>query len=52
MFSFNSRTKLRKGLISYYKKSGITYLKIHVDANQLEILRNFEEEINSIVRGI
>jgi hypothetical protein len=51
MFSFNSRTKLKKGLISYYKTSGITCLKIHVDANHLEILRNFEEEINSVVRG-
>jgi hypothetical protein len=52
MFSFNSRTKLKKGLISYYKTCGITYLKIHVDANQLEILRIFfGKEINSVVRG-
>jgi len=51
MFSFNSRTKLKKSLIPYYKTSGITCLKIHVDANHLEILRNFEEGINSIMRG-
>jgi hypothetical protein len=31
VFFFNPRTKLRKGLIYYYKKSGITCLKKHVD---------------------
>jgi hypothetical protein len=42
---------LRKHLISYYKTSGITCLKKHVDAYHLEILGNFEEKVNFVMKG-
>jgi len=42
---------LRKHLISYYKTSGITCLKKHVDAYHLEILRKFEKEVNFVMKG-
>jgi len=48
VFSFNPRTKLRKGLIYYYKRSGITCLKKHVD--HFKILNFFEEEVNYATR--
>jgi hypothetical protein len=38
LFSSNSRMKLRKGLISYYKISGITCLRKYVDVVCLENL--------------
>jgi hypothetical protein len=38
LFSLNSRMKLRKGLVSYYKISGITCLRKHVDVDHLENL--------------
>jgi len=37
---FNPRKKLRKGLIFYYKTSGITCLRKHIDANHsIELLK-------------
>jgi hypothetical protein len=41
------RTRLRKGLVSYFKSNGIIVLKKHVDANHNLIARNFEEEVNN-----
>jgi hypothetical protein len=38
LFSFNSRMKLRKGLVSYYKISGITCFFKHVDVDHLKNL--------------
>ncbi len=43
----NSRKKLRKGLISYYKTSGITCLHKHFDVEHLVIYKKFQEEINN-----
>jgi hypothetical protein len=43
----NSRKHLRKGLITYYKISGITCLQKHLDANHSAIYKRFQEEINN-----
>jgi hypothetical protein len=43
----NSRKQLRKGLVTYYKTSGITCLHKHFDANHLTIYKKFQEEINN-----
>jgi len=43
----NSRTKERRGLITYYKTYGITTLKKHVDANHYVIAKKFQKEINN-----
>jgi hypothetical protein len=43
----NSRTKERRGLITYYKTYGITALKKHVDANHYVIAKKFQKEINN-----
>jgi hypothetical protein len=43
--------KLRKGLIRYYKTSGITYLKKHVDEKHSKISNSFEREMKSIMKG-
>jgi hypothetical protein len=42
LFSFNQKTKLKKSLISYYKTSGITYLRKHIDANHSKKSRRSE----------
>jgi hypothetical protein len=39
-----------KGLILYYKTSGITCLKNHVDVDHSIIFKNVEE-VNSLVKG-
>jgi len=49
---FNPRTKERKGIITHYKKSGITALKKHVDANHAMLAKKIEEEINSPLRNV
>jgi hypothetical protein len=38
VIGINTRTRARKGLISYYKTNGITFHKKHVDANHYSIL--------------
>jgi hypothetical protein len=43
----NSKKHLRKGLITYYKISGITCLQKHLDANHSTIYKRFQEEINN-----
>jgi hypothetical protein len=43
VIGINPRTQMRKGLISYYKTNGITFLKKHVDANHFFITQMFEE---------
>jgi len=43
----NSRTKERKGLITYYKTYGIIALKKHVDANHYVIAKKIQKEINN-----
>jgi hypothetical protein len=43
--------KLRKGLMFYYKISGITYLRKHVDENHSKNFNSFEREVKSIMKG-
>ncbi len=43
----NSKTKERRGLITYYETYGITDLKTRVDANHFVIAKKFENEINN-----
>ncbi len=51
VIGINSRTQAKKGLISYYKKNGITSLKKHVDVEHIVIAKLFEEEVNSLLKG-
>jgi hypothetical protein len=51
VFLYNLKTKLKKGLIFYYKTSGITCLKKDVDVDYSKKLRKFEEEVNLIMKG-
>jgi hypothetical protein len=44
------RTKLRKGLISYYEINGISTLKKHVDAKRSLLVKKFDKKGNSLVR--
>ncbi len=46
VLSFNQKTKLKKSLISYYKTSGITYLRKYIDANHSKKIKTFQEEVN------
>ncbi len=43
----NPRTKLNKGLISYYKTNGILTLKKHVDVKHNLLAKKLDEEMNS-----
>jgi hypothetical protein len=43
----NSRKKIRKGLITYYKTSGITCLQKNLDANHSIMYKRFQKEINN-----
>ncbi len=47
---YNLRTKLRKGLISYYKTIGISSLEKHVDAEHGLLAKKLDEEVNNAVR--
>ncbi len=42
---FYQRTRLRKGLVFYFKSNGIIKLKKHVDANHGLIVKTFEENL-------
>jgi len=44
---YNPRTKLRKGLISYYKTNRISTLKKHVDAENGLLAKKPDKEMNS-----
>ncbi len=44
---YNPRTKLKKGLISYYKTNGISTLKKHVDVKHHLLANKLDEEMNS-----
>jgi hypothetical protein len=48
---YNPRTKLRKGLISYYKTNGISTLKKHVDVEHNLLAKKLNEEVNSLMRS-
>jgi hypothetical protein len=50
--AYNPRTKKRKGIITYFKKNGITTLKKHVDANHDVLAKRFEEEVKFPLRNI
>ncbi len=39
----NSKTQLRKGIISYSKNNGIRTLKKHVDVDHVVLAKKFEE---------
>ncbi len=43
----NSRKQLRKGLVTYYKTSGITCLWKHLDVDHSTIYKRFQEETNN-----
>ncbi len=43
----NSRKQVRKGLVTYYKTSGITCLQKHLDVDHSTIYKGFQEEINN-----
>ncbi len=45
----NSRKHLRKGLVTYYKTSGITCLQKHLDVAHSTIYKRFQEEL--IIKG-
>jgi len=47
---YNPRTKLRKGLIPYYKTNGILTLKNHVNGKHNLLAKKLDEEVNSLVR--
>jgi hypothetical protein len=51
VFFFNPKTKLRKGLIFYYKTSGITYLRKDVDENHSKNSNFFKGEMKSTMKG-
>jgi len=51
VFLFNPKTKLRKGLIFYYKTSGITYLRKDVDENHSKNSNFFKGEMKSTMKG-
>ncbi len=44
------RTKLRKGLISYYKTNGKLALKKHVDVEHDLLAKKLDEKVNSLER--
>jgi hypothetical protein len=44
---YNPRTKLKKGLISYYKTNGISTLKKHVDVKHHLLANKLDEEMNN-----
>jgi hypothetical protein len=48
---FNPRTKLLKGLISYYKMNEIITLKKHVDPKHSLLAKAFDEEMNNLVKN-
>ncbi len=45
--SVNSRKQLRKGLVTYYKTSGITCMYKHLDVDHSTIYKRFQEKINN-----
>jgi hypothetical protein len=49
---YNPITKKRRGILTYFKKNGITTLKKHVDADHAISANIFEEEVNSPLRNI
>jgi hypothetical protein len=49
---YNPRIKERRGIITYFKKNGITTLKKHVDSDDVILAKSFEEEMNSPLRNI
>ncbi len=51
VFFFNPKTKLRKGLIFYYKTSGITYLRKDVDENHSKNSNFFKGAMKSTMKG-
>jgi hypothetical protein len=40
---FTTKTKLKKGIISYFKSNKITTFKKHVDAKHTMLAKKFEE---------
>jgi hypothetical protein len=48
---YSSRTKLRKGIISYYKSNGISALRKHMDGEHNLLAKKYDEEVNSSVRS-
>ncbi len=51
IIGINSKTQGRKGLNFSYKRNGITSFKKHVDAKHIIIVKMFEKEVNSLLKG-
>ncbi len=45
-YEFKKNNYLRKGLLSYYKRSGITCLQKHLDAKHSIIYKKIQKGIN------
>jgi hypothetical protein len=43
---FNQRTRLKKGLVFYFKNNVLITLKKHLNANHVLSAKKFEEEMN------
>ncbi len=44
---YEFKKQLRKGLVTYYKTSGITCLQKHLDVDHSTIYNGFQEEMNN-----
>jgi hypothetical protein len=49
---YNLKTKERRGIITYFKKNGITILKKHVDADHVVLAKRFEKKMSFPLRNI
>ncbi len=47
---YNFKTKLRKGLISYYKINGTSTLKKQVDVEHILLAKKLGEQVNNLMR--
>ncbi len=48
---YKSNNIVQERFISYYKTNGITSLKKNVDVDHDQIVKIFEEEVNSLLKG-
>jgi len=52
VYALNPNTKERKKLLTYLKTYGITTWKKHVDCDHAIIVKQIEEEVNVVVKGL
>jgi len=48
---YSTRTKLRKGIMSYYKSNGILALRTHMDGKHNLLTKKLDEEVNNSMRS-